>query len=258
MARESERYRVEPRRQGDPQAHRAPAGRQAPQRKRPLPPEERRRRELAARQAREEAREAARERRLLRKERRKMLFRLSLIAGLIFTALYWCWVAFNIVTRPDGNENALPLMIFTEGERDEDETMEPEEVSFGGKVYLPVSALEPYMAISQFGDYQTRSFLICDSGEYATFYLGTPLAIINGQKVCLKEKVFLKEDTLYLPIDFYTDKMNCFTFAESAPLAANVLTFRSQVDPAMRFHQESDCPPVDVNTIPVAPQAPTA
>ena len=71
-------------------------------------------------------------------------------------------------------------MIFQEGERDAKETLEADAVTFTGKVYLPVTVLEPYVPISQFGDYQTRSFLICESGEYATFYLDSPRAIING------------------------------------------------------------------------------
>ncbi len=218
--------------------------------------EERRRMAELRREKQQKQREEARRQARIRKERRSRLFRLSLVAGLLFTLLYWCWVGLSIVGRSDGNEEALPVLLFTQGERKQDAKLEAEAVNFAGKVYLPITFLERYMAISQFGDYQTRSFLICDTGEYATFYLGSQGAIVNGERVCLKEDVFLKDDVLYLPVDFFTDKMNCFTFEESAPLAANVLTFRQDLAPGMQFHPQTDSAPVDFATVPVAPTLP--
>lgn len=241
------------RRQAPPKKGTAP-GRAAPK-KAPLSPEETRRRAKRKEEA-ARARELARQRRQEAALRRRALFRVSFAVALVFLVLYVVWVAVDICTRSDGNEDALPLLIFTDTEKKEDMRLEVEEVSFGGKLYLPVTALEPYMAISQFGDYQTRSFLLCESGQYATFYLGTPLAIVNGVRVNLKEIVFVKDDILYLPMDFYTDKMNCFTLTESTPLAANVFTFLSEVPPAFRFHTTGGCPTVDPATIPVAPTEP--
>ena len=249
MPREPERYRAA---RG---THSSVGGNRTSPR-RALSPEEKRRREI--RRRKEEARREAlaREREKLRRERRQRLFRLSLVAGVIFTVFYWCFVCISIVNRADGNEEALPLMLFTEGEREADKTIVAEEVHFDGKLYMPVKELEKYMAISQFGDYQTRSFLICESGEYATFYLDSTCAIVNGQRVALKEKAVLVDDQLYLPIDFYQDKMNCFTFTESAPLAANVLTFQGEVTPGMTFRQDEECAPVDVATVPAVTTPP--
>ena len=249
MPQKEEQYRVK---RQNPKAQNPAQG------KKPLSLEEKRRLEARRRERARIARENALLQKKLRRERRKYLFQVSLRVGLAFAILYWCWVGISIATRPDGNEEAMPLMIFTEGERQEDKTLTVEESSFGGKVYMPVTELEAYMAISQFWDYKTRSFLICESGEYATFFLDTTAAIINGQRVSLKEKVFLKDDVLYLPIDFYSDKMNCFTFAQSVPLAANVLTFREDVAPAMQFHGEAECAPVDPGTIPAPAPAPAA
>lgn len=249
MPRQTERYTQRP----SPRVAQGQA-----QRKSEADLQEKRRRSAAQRRERQmREREEARRRALIRKQRRARLFRHSLAAGLAFTVLYWCFVGFSIAGRPDGNEEALPVLLFTQGERKEDAKMAAEEVNFAGKVYLPVTFLERYMAISQFGDYQTRSFLICESGEYATFYLGSQGAIINGERVCLKEDVFVKDDVLYLPVDFFTDKMNCFTFEESAPLAANVLTFRQDLEPGMQFHPQTESAPVDFATVPVAPALPT-
>ncbi len=220
-------------------------------------PEEKRRLQAIARAKRREeerrALEQKKERARLRKIRRKKLFLTSLSLALVFVVLYWAYVAFAISGRENGNEDALPLLLFTEGERDEDKSLTVEETSFAGKTFVPVTALEEYMVISQFGDYATRSFLLCESGEYATFYLNTCNAVINGVPVSLKNASFLKDDVLYLPVDFFTDKMNCFTFTVSSPLGANVLTFRESVTPSFVFRASLPSATVDAATIPVAP-----
>ena len=247
-----EKYRAKPKN---------PAPRKAPAQKAQLSPEERRRlqakrKEEMRRLAEEKAHRAA-----LRRRRRKMLFRLSFILSLVFVFAYWIWVALSISNRPSDADQALPLYLFTEGERKEDAILEPEEVFFNQNVYLPVTKLEEYMAISQFGDHITRSFLIPSSGEYATFYLGSEEAVINGQAVSLKAPAFLKDEVLYLPADFYAEKMNCFTYSESvAAYGANVLTFTGE-SPSFLFHSFPPSPPVDPATIPVftpPPEEPTA
>ena len=207
-------------------------------------------------QARRAAREEMARQRRIRRQRRLRLLKISFLVSLVMVALYWVYVAVSISTRPDGSENALPLMIFTEGEREEDNTLEVSEVYFSGSYYLPLTELEPYMAISQFGDHKTRSFLLCGSEEYATFTLGTPEVEINGVKVSLKENSFVKNDVLYIPMDFFTDKMNCFAFTESVPLAANVLTFNESVTPGFRFQPVSGMTTVNQATVPVAPVLP--
>lgn len=222
----------------------------------PNPP----RKKIPSKERKEELRlkkeQAAQERRE-RRGRRRALFSLSLGVAVLFVALYWAWVVFSIVNRPDGSENALPILIYTQGEKEEDSRLEKEEVFLNGTYYLPVTCLEPYMAITQFGDWQTRSILLCESGEYATFYLNSENAVINGQKVAIQNNAVLKNDVLYLPVEFYTEKMNCFSFAESVPLAANVLTFQSELTPAFRFRISDSVPQIDPNTIPVPTTPPT-
>lgn len=255
----TEKYRATPKKaqQSRNAAQNGQRVRQNPKQTRPaLSPEERRAREKKRREAlRQEKEERARLLRL-RRQRRARLFRLCLSVSLVLVVFYWAWVAISITTRSDGSEDALPLMIFTEGERKEDKTFSPEEVCVGEVKYLPLTELENYMAISQFGDHETRSFLICSSGEYATFYLGTTEAIINGIHVSLKEPVFLKEDVLYLPVDFFADKMNCFTYSASvAAYGADVLTYLD-TEPGFLF---SSCPAgesVSYATVPVAPTVP--
>ncbi len=243
-----ERYRTTPQRPNRQGPKTAPAANPPrPAGKKPRP--------KSAAQLQEERLQARRRRRLHR-QRRLQLMKVSFLVSLVMVALYWAYVALSIVNRPDGTENALPLMIFTEGEREDDSTLEIGEVFFNGAYYLPVTELEPYMAISQFGDHKTRSFLLCGSEEYATFTLGSPAVEINGVETSLKENSFLLNDVLYIPMDFFTDKMNCFTFTESAPLAAKVLTFNESVTPAFRFHSDSAPARVDPATVPVAPVLP--
>lgn len=235
--------------------------RQAPKKpttsaKKALSPEEKRILNQKKREQERLRREEAARLRQLRRQRRKKLFLISSVLALVFVVFYYGYVALSILLRPDGSEDALPLMVFTQGELEEDTAFEPQEVTFNGGTYLPVTVLEPYMAISQFGDYETRSFLLCDSGEYATFYLGTCNAVVNGEKVFLENRVFLKDEMLYIPVDFFEDKMNCFDYTHSSALAANVLTYLEGVDPGFRFSPSSENQPVDVATVPVAPTVP--
>ncbi len=208
-------------------------------------------------QAKRQKEALASQRKAERRERRRVLFRVSLSIALVFVLLYWGWVALSIGNRQDkASEDALPLLIFRDGQRKEDTRLEAQEVFFHGSSYLPVTFLEPYMAISQFGDYQTRSFLLCDTGEWATFYLGSCNAIVNGEKVSLRSAVFLRDEVLYLPVDFFSDKMNCFTFTHSSALSANVLTYNESVSPGFYFHASSPTAPVDPATAPAPPADP--
>ena len=178
-------------------------------------------------------------------KRRKRLFRLCFVVSLVFVALYWVVVAVSIINRPDGSKDALPLLLYTQGERKEDSRKEPEETCIGGVKYLPISFLEKYMAISQFGDDHTRSFLICSNNQYATFYLGTEEVIVNGEHVSIKAPAILKNDELYLPLDFYADKMNCFELGLNNPTyGADVLTYSKEIDPAYVFSPGSSSPAI--------------
>ncbi len=221
--------------------------------KKKISSEEQKRREA---KRREEARIAAENRRrakLYRKKRRARILALSFALALVFVVIYWAWVAFSIMTRADLPEDALPILIFTDGERKEDLRFEAEEITFGDGAFLPVTVLEKYTAISIFGDYDTRSFLIRQGGEYATFTLNSPAVLVNGEKVSMKASAFLKDDVLYIPVDFFTDKMTCFTYAHSSALAANVLTYLPQAEMTFVFRDMPTSPTVDISTAPVIP-----
>ncbi|MBR5296051.1 MAG: hypothetical protein IKU24_05625 [Clostridia bacterium] len=208
--------------------------------------------EAAKRRREERARQAS-----LRRERRRRLFRLCFLISLVFVALYWVYVAASIIGRPDGTEDELPVMLFTEGERKEDKTLPVEEVTIGGVKYIPLKELSSYIAISQFGDYETRSFLLPQSGEYATFFVGTPEVIINGNHTAMKEPALLIEDQLYLPSDFFT-KTNFFTFSSNvSAYGADVLTYLGTTgEDSFIFHENTTSDPVDFATVPVAPTLP--
>lgn len=212
------------------------------------------------RQSRERARlareEAARQRRL-RKARRRKLFRTGFLLSLVFVVCYYAFVFCSIAFRDGGAQDAYPILVFTAGQTDYDTEWKSEAVWFDDGYYLPITVLEPYMAVSQFGDFRTRSFLLCDSGQYATFYLGTCNAIVNGERVFLENEVFLQDELLYLPVDFYEDKMNCFEYTFSSALSANVLTFLPEFEPSLRFAPSEPIPPVDYATVPVAPVVPS-
>ena len=221
--------------------------------KKPAPsPEERRK--LA--EKKREAEEARRRKRYLQKQRRKRIFRFAFVLSLVFVALYWGFVAFSIANRTEQPDDAMPVLVFTDGERKEDTRLEAERVYFGDEIFLPVTILEEYTAISTFGDYDTRSFLISATGEYATFTLGSCNVLINGERVSMKSSAFLKDDILYLPIDFYTDKMTCFAYSHSSALAANVLTYHPEAEISFFFRGTPTSPTVNFDTVPVLPTLP--
>lgn len=191
------------------------------------------------------------------KKSRRRLFTLCFVISLVLVALYWGVVAILIATRSDGNEDALPLLVFTQGERKEDKRFEPEEACINGVKYLPITFLEKYMAITQFGDDKTRSFQLCETGEYATFYLGTEEAIINGQHVSIKAPAILKDKDLYLPLDFFEDKMNCFELGlNNSTYGADVLTFNKDVKPSFLFRSMPTSDPVLYDPVYAAPPTP--
>ncbi len=206
-----------------------------PVQKRPLSPEEKQRRQAKMEAMRRQKEERIR-RENLRKERRKTLFRISFYVAIVFVVFYWIFVTFSIINRPNGNEDALPLYVFTEGKRKQDKIYPADEICVNGVKYLPVTFLEKYVAISQFGDHKTRSFLLCSSGEFATFYLNTEEGVINGEHFAIQSPSFLRDDVLYLPVDFYVEKMNCFQFGKNNPTySADVLTFLKDVEPSFVY-----------------------
>ena len=208
-----------------------------------------------------EAEERAERRRIAARRRRykRGLFRISLSLALVFVMLYYAYVAIAISTRSDGSADALDTLVFQEGKRKEEKTISAEVTYRKGTYYLPITELEEMMAISQFGDHRTRSFMLCDSEEYASFVLNSCDVIVNGERVSTKNPAFVENDVLYLPMDFVTEKMNCFTFSEAVPAyGANVLTFLKTEDPAFRFRATPTENAVSVDTIPVlTPTEPT-
>lgn len=209
------------------------------------------------REAEKRRKEEALRQRAQRRAARRRLFKLCFTISLVFVVLYWVFVAVSIITRPDGSEDALPTKLFTEGERKEDWTLEKEDVTFGGIKYIPVTELTKYVALSQFGDYTTRSILLPSTGEYATFYIGTPEAIINGTHTALKDPSLLIDDVLYLPMDFF-EKTNFFSYsANVTSYGADVLTHLSLTGTeSFVFRSDSPCSTVDFATVPVAPTLP--
>ena len=224
---------------------------QSPKKPSPSPEE---RKKLA--EKKREAKEALRRKRYLQKQRRKRIFGLAFVLSLVFVAIYWCFVAFSIGNRVEIQKDAMPVLVFTDGERKEDVRLEAESIYFGEEIYLPVTILEKYTAISTFGDYDTRSFLISATGEYATFTLDSCNVLINGERVSMKSSAFLKDDILYLPIDFYTDKMTCFAYSHSSALAANVLTYHPESEISFFFRGTPTSPTVNFDTVPVLPTLP--
>ena len=225
-------------------------------RKAPLSSEEKARlakkREAAKRRKEELARQRA-----LRRAARKRLFKLCFSISLVIVAFYWIFVAASIIGRADGSEDALPTKLFTEGERKEDKTLEKEEVTFGGIKYISVNNLTDYLALSQFGDYITRSILLPSTGEYATFYVGTPEVIVNGNHTALKDPSLLIDDVLYIPMDFFA-KTNFFTYSPNVTAyGADVLTYLGiSGSETFVFRTDFPCPTVDFATVPIAPTLP--
>ena len=237
---------------GSADTHRR-AGRSGARQSSTLSPEERRRRarlarEEAQRRREEKARVAAR-----RRVQRRALFRRCFVLSLVFVVLYWAVVALIITKRSDGSEDLLPVMIFTDGNREADKTLSPETGAVNGVMYLAVTELEQYFTISQFGDHRTRSFAIASTGEYATFALDSDEAVINGVPVSLTHPALLREDVLYLPLDFFASAMTCFTFSPAvASYGADVLTF-FDTDPGFLFAPAPQSDPVDYASVPRAP-----
>lgn len=252
-----ERYRPTQKPQRPPHGQqRRPAAQPQKPTRRTLSPAERHR-EAAKREAiRRRKEELARQKRL-RRERRKRLFKLSFTVSLVFVVLYWTFVGISIATRPDGSEEALSLLLFRQGERKAMREYDLEKVCIGDTKYLPVSFLEDFFAISEFGDYKTRSFLICSGGEFATFYLNNEEAIINGEHVSMRAPALMIDGELHLPIDFFAEKMTCFELGKNnSTYGADVLTFLKEINPAFVFQS---CPAentVDYSTVPVFPTVP--
>lgn len=193
----------------------------------------------------------------MRKKRRGQLFRLSFAASLIFVLLYWAFVGISILGRDKGGEKQLPLMLFTEGKIKEDKTIEAKEITVGNVKYLSITDLSDYFTASQYGDHKTRSIRLLDDGGWATFYLGSEEAVINSVHVSLSAPAIVKDDNLYLPVDFFGDKMTCFTYSPAvASYGADVLTFRES-EP-ISFYTDL-CPESEVvsySTVPIAPTLP--
>lgn len=201
--------------------------------------------------------ELARQRRI-RRERRKRLFKLCFTVSLVFVVLYWIFVGVSIANRPDGSEDALSLLLFRQGERKPVKEYEPEEVCIGETKYLPVSFLEDFFAISQFGDHKTRSFLLCSDGEFATFYLDTEEVIVNGERTSMRAPAKLINGELHLPVEFFAEKMSCFELGKNnATYGADVLTYLDDQETSFVFKSCTAEAPVDYNTVPVLPTTET-
>lgn len=222
---------------------------------RELSPAEKHRREAKREAIRRRKEELARQKQI-RRERRKRLFKLSFVVALVFVVLYWTFVAVSIATRPDGSEDALSLLIFRQGERKAIDEYEPEEVCIGETKYLPISFLKDFVAISEFGDHKTRSFLLCSDGEYATFYINNEEVIINGEHVAMRAPARLIDGELHLPVDFFAEKMTCFELGKNnATYGADVLTFLPEQSQSFVFRTCTGENTVDYKTVPVAPTA---
>ena len=224
----------------------SPEEKEAPLR-RALSPEKKAERE---RRAREEARlrEDAERRRLAARKARRALTLVSFVLAVVIVAAYWIFVAVSISTRKPA-ESGYPLLIYTDGSRKEDFALKSTDVVFHGTTYLPIETFQHYFPVTVYGTASTRSILM-ENGDEAKFYLGTDQAVVNGQNVSLSDISFLKEDQLYLPVDFFTDKMNCFRFTYSSADKSNVLTFDPTVEGKMVFQGQAATLPVDIATVP--------
>ncbi len=213
---------------------------------------------LAKRREAEKRRKAEIHRqRAIRREARKRLFKLCFSISLVLVVFYWVFVAVSIIGRSDGSEDALPTKLFTEGERKEDKTLEKEDVTIGGVKYISATELTNYLALSQFGDYTTRSILLPSTGEYATFYIGTPELIVNGTHTALKDPALLIDEELLIPMDFFA-KTNFFTYSPNVTAyGADVLTYLGiSGSESFIFREDTPCNTVDFATVPVAPTLP--
>ena len=229
---------------------------------RPAHPAPRQKKAPSARKPhRQNAERARAERRALqktRRARRAQVFRTAFLLSLVFALLYGVFVAVSINRRASDDDAALPILVFTEGKKEEDARFSVQEVRFGKTDYLPLSFLKDYFSVTEFGDARTRSFAVCDNGQYATFYLNSTSALVNGQKTDLSAPAFLRDDERYLPVDFFTTQMPGFTFTHSTPLAANVLTIAENMEHRFYLQEATPIAPVDPATRPVPVVAPSA
>ena len=214
--------------------------------------------ERALRERRQEEERRRRERekeRARRALRRRQLFLLSLIAAVALVVIYWLWVAADIAFRPDGTEDAQPVILFTQGKKEKDKQYSADEVFYRGTHYLPITALEPYFEISQFGDHISRSFQINETGEFATFYINTCNAVINSQKVSLKKEAIVRDGTLYLPLDFFREAMaDVIAVEDSAALAAWVVTVKETKGNYFKYQINEASAAIDPSLAPALPE----
>ena len=68
----------------------------------------------------------------------------------------------------------------------------------------------------------------------------------------------LKDDELYIPVDFFIYQMNCFEYTHSSALASNVLTYLTTEVPGFTSFQDRGSAAIDVNVLPkpVVPEEP--
>ena len=116
-----------------------------------------------------------------------------------------------------------------------------------------LSAPDRHAFLSGAVAYLTGETVAFSGGDVATFTLGTPNCEINGVGMSLEAPVFLKDDVIYLPVDFFYRRMNCFEYTFSSPLNANVLTFLPEVPPGLVAHVMTSSPRIDPATVPAAP-----
>ncbi len=210
---------------------------------------------LRERRQEEERRRREREKeRAQRALRRRQLFLLSFIAAVALVVIYWLWVAADIAFRPDGTEDAQPVILFTQGKKEKDKEYSVDEVFHRGTHYLPITAFEPYFEISQFGDHISRSFKINETGEFATFYINTCNAVINSQKVSLKKEAIVRDGTLYLPLEFFREAMaDVITVDDSPALAAWVVTVKEGKGKYFKYQINEASVSIDPSLAPAFP-----
>ena len=189
----------------------------------------------------------------VRRFRRRRLFLLSFLLSLVIVAGYYT-VLMTGISKSVPEKEVYPVQVFRAGEKNALKTYSVEETRFNGATYLPLTALQEFVTVTQYGDHARRS-LSFSGGDIATFDIGTPNCVLNGVKASLEAPVLLKDDVLYLPVDFFFRRMSCFEYTFSSPLNANVLTFLSDVTPALTAHEMANTGRVDPATVPPAPES---
>ena len=195
---------------------------------------------------------ASREAREIRRFRRKRLFLLSFLLALVFTAGYFAFRMATISRVTVSTKGAYGVQLFRENEKNAVKTYTVKETYFNKSTYLPLDALQEFVTVTESGDEHHRS-LILPNGDQVTFDLGTPNCTVNGVRASLEAPVFLKDDVLYLPVDFFSRWMNCFTYTFSSPLDAYVLSFSGDVTPALTTRAMNATPKIDVAAKPATP-----